>query len=541
MSNPFDQFDQAPAANPFDQFDAPKAAAVAPAPVNPGLAMALGGDPTMMSYSPQTSGYDTRKAVDAPDQLLAVGAPAVGMAAGAAYGGIPGAVAGGMAGNALSQGFNNLTGTQQGFRPGEMAASGVMGLVPGGATADSTAWQIARQAGKLAATNVAAKTTETLIDQKRLPTKGEVATAAATGAVAAPLGAALDSGANSASVSSAAKLDATRAASIKAIKEAGWDLPPAETSSVPAANLPPGTVATKLTKWADPKAVTVDTIKSNQPVTNAKAATAIGLDPAHAISEEAIDNRLTEEAAPFQAVADSSPQGKDLLEQWQTIKDDARASWNEYKGPARPKAALREAQALDDKADGVLDQLTKVAAQTDPNLVPAMLQAQKNMAMIHQVEMNTNLDTGEVNALGFAKALKKGVPLTDELAQIGHAAKTYPQYFRPASTVVAPEIAKSSGMKTAGGAAIGHLIGGTPGAVIGGGLGMAQNATRGVARSLLLSDAMQNGFLSRFAQPNYGTPSPDLLANLAKFGTMQAGQQPTPDQINSLMQAIPSQ
>lgn len=89
------------------------------------------------------------------------------------------------AGDMLAQGYRNVRGLQDGFSPGSVAASTIMGAVPLARPLTTArgvlpgAVNVAQAATVLGAVGAGGKAAQTLIDEQRLPTLGESAEAAA--------------------------------------------------------------------------------------------------------------------------------------------------------------------------------------------------------------------------------------------------------------------------------------------------------------------------------------------------------------------------
>ena len=96
--------------------------------------------------------------------------------------------------------------------------------------------------------------------------------------------------------------------------------------------------------------------------------------------------------------------------------------------------------------------------------------------------------TGGLNAQSFLKQQKAGAPLTGQAQTIANFANAFPMLSRAGENVAQGVTSHMIPVEMAAGAAAGHAFGGIPGAIAGG----LAPLTRGGARSLALSHALQS-------------------------------------------------
>ena len=107
---------------------------------------------------------------------------------------------------------------------------------------------------------------------------------------------------------------------------------------------------------------------------------------------------------------------------------------------------------------------------TDPKILADLKAARTKMAQIYDIERATDLATGKVDPMVFAKMVREGKPITGIGADIGQIAANFPSIAKvtPEQLHLAPTITRG-GL----GGAVGYAMGGPVGAVLGAGAGSA--------------------------------------------------------------------
>lgn len=466
----------------------------------------------------------------------AVGGAALGTMATPGVGTAIGGATGAAAGNAAAQWLNTKLGLQSKISGGQIAASAIMGGIPGGNLIEAPLLQAAKgAAGSLAATTV-----QTAMDEGKLPTVTQAAIAAGLGAAAPFAAKALDSGASATAVANKANLGATRDATLAEAKQAGYAVPPFETN--------PNAITNTLGSVGGKAATKQATTAQNQAVTTSLAARAIGLPENQPITLSAIRQQRAAAGQAYEAVGALSPQAAADLESLKQARFDANAQMKFYARSADP-SALKAAQASGAQADqleSALENHAAIAAQTHYqnavqsgatgpalqqaqdqaaqmySLVPAMRQARTLIAKTYVVENALNEANGEVSAPAIGALFAKGTPLTGPLATIGKFQQAFPRYAGEASRTPAPAVSALNPVLAAGTALAGGLTHGPAGFVLG---TVLPGAARAAARSVQLSPSLQSGLLSFLSRPNYGTAAPDVAGLLGRYAAMSAGQQ----------------
>lgn len=485
--------------------------------------------------------------------------PAIGQAIGAATGPFAPAMIpflgalGGMGGEAAAQ-FRE----GRGMRGGAIFGAGVAGAIPAAPFARGGI-SLVKEAGKQVAGNLAAKATETAVDEGRLPSVGEAGFATAGGVAGTALGKALDAGTKAAATTEKEIANAVRDQTLAAAQAAGYVIPPSRVN--------PSTVNKVLESLAGKAATAQEAVVRNQEVTNALARKAIGA-PANAPLTESLLRNIRQEAAkPYdeirtfakQAEADLDVLKKSRLtasnahelavqasepstvremaslakkaaadvDELKAAKFDANAYFTQFKKNGDPEAykkaitAKARADDLEEKIIGAAEELGK------PELAQALKDARVRIAKVHQVEKALNLGDANVSAPILGRSLDAGKPLTNELKTIAQTQQAFPQSMRDAS-----------GVPTAG---VNQLL------PMGAGMAAAQGQPQGMAAALMMaatgparSAILSRPYQSMMARPNYPVPQPDFLANAARLSAQAESRQPNPF-LQFLRDEFPSQ
>lgn len=440
-----------------------------------------------------------------------IGATA-GTAAEPGGGTVVGGGLGAAAGADLAQRANQALGFQKDYQLGQTVGAGIMGAIPGESLVGSGIGRVASSVAKHVAGNIASTTAQSLIDQGHLPTTQQVAIAATLGAAAPIAGKVMDSGSGMAAVAQKASPMAARDAAWSAAQREGIVVDPnAIKSSFP--NRVLGSIGGK----ADLKAAA--SLK-NGPLVNDLGVRAMGLPSGTPLDTNAINSALADAQAPYNAVRAISPDMDAAVDQLRILRYQAAKLQDQYENSV-PGASLKRNPELEqpirdanlaaaNQQNWIAQQLTKMGQS---GLAQKFASANVRLAKIGEVENAFDPETGWLSAQKLAARQTAGVPLTDELKTIAQIQKNFPDYVRTPNKIAPPGSNKLTPIVGAQMAYEGAKSAGPVGALA----GLIPFADK-TARSVALSPFWQRNMVN----PSYGTPQPDFLANMARFGTMSA-------------------
>lgn len=261
-------------------------------------------------------------------------------------------------------------------------------------------------------------------------------------------------------------------------REAGYVVPPA------AAN--PSWINKRLESIAGKAAVGQEVSARNQEVTNALARQAAGLGEDVPLSQQALSGVREAAGQPYKEVGSLSPIAGQDLEALKQARFDANAYYKHYNMSADPAslAKAKEAKSL----AGMLDQSLENEATSAgrPELINQLKDARTQIAKTYDIGRAVNPGNGDVSANVIGALLKKGRPLTDELATIGKMQQAFPAYMREGAKIPTPGVSKSEALAGALLGVGGVAIGGPMGAMAG-----AAPLMSGAVRSMILSKPYQ--------------------------------------------------
>lgn len=399
-------------------------------------------------------------------------------------------------------------------RPGAIAAAGFVNAIPGGQT-------LKQMAGRFSGANLAAKTIETGIDEQRLPTAGEAALAAGSGAAGAFLNKALDTG-STASAKLRAKnesVDSLRRQTAKLgdFGEAGkYVIPPSIATLFEGKS---SSLANAVDSVGGKAAVAQMATHLNQPITNSAIRQEFGISRVTPLSKAVLDDAAKPFAAVYGEVGSLSPNASMALKEFKQANADKADLFFKYKNAQISKPNMLEAaKTKDAEAAFWLGELRDEANKAGkPDLIPKLQEARTKLAQINLVKESVNDATGDIDAAILGDAFDAGIPLTGNLYKIGRFQNAFAQSVRDAATTPVAgvsQVARYMMPFATGGAAYANGLGPQVSAA-------ATAATMyapSVARKFALSQFYQN----RMA-PNYGTATPDPAAQFARVAAQTAG------------------
>lgn len=290
-----------------------------------------------------------------------------------------------------------------------------------------------------------------------------------------------------AELAAAQSRNSVRDETIRMGREAGYVVPPSAVHK-------PSFIGGRLESLAGKAALGQESALRNQPVTDALARRAAGLQEDVPITVAALRQARHGMAQPYRDVAALNPKAASDLEALQAARHASRTQWKHYNRSADP-AALASAQSADKQSAAwqkSLEGHAQASGKTD--LVQALIDSRANIAKNRTVQKALNRGTGSVDAAVIGRELDAGAPLTGELATIGRYQQSFPHFMREASSVPTPQVGKTELLASALLGGGGAMAGGPVGALA----GLAPFAS-GPTRSLLLSEPVQ----SSLANPNY--------------------------------------
>lgn len=457
-------------------------------------------------FSTERGGQVIKSAVKTLESLGArAGGPALGQSVGAMTGPVaPVAVPvlgalGGLGGEIYAQ-------RQEGTFPrfGQMLAATATGAIPGASVAKAGTGEVLRQGAKYALVNAAATYAEKGIDEKRLPTLGEVALAEAGGFGGAGLSKFLDKGARAEATRIAAQQDAVRRETLKAGRSLGLVLPP----SVPA----PGPVNNALNSIAGKAAAAQEATLRNQPKINDAVRAEIGLPIDAPLSPIAINTQRVAPNMVYDKIAKTSGAAAGLLANFKQSMADANDLYATYRAaPIKDPATLASAKAAETQAEVFKQGLSKVVA---PDLMAEFDAARVQLAKIGLAERALNVGDGNIDAKVLGEALDAGEKMTGNFRKIARFQNAFGRYVQEAAKTPPSGVDYLKAFtKIGAGGGIGYAAGGVPGAIAG---AAAMTASEKAARELALSPFYQRAM----ANPFYGSTTEDFPAGIARLGTM---------------------
>ncbi len=387
---------------------------------------------------------------------------------------IGGAIGGGI-GNIAAQTRRIQSGDQQKFSYGDLGATMLTSMVPGGSELKG-GMKLVKEGMKNVATNVGAQAVRTGIDEHRLPTAQEAELAAAGGVAGTAVGKVLNTDKSGKAIAGLMEQDAAENAIIQTAKDAGYVLPPSKIN--------PNAVNAGADFLAGDSAVSNDFSLRNQRVTNSLARKYIKLPENATLNDKNISQAVAQAKQPYDELRALSPQADANIDGLLQAKADANRAWKAYNRLPTPEV-LKVATENDALADMFHDELVTEATNAGmANMEKRLQKAKVDLAKIHMVEVALGPD-GNVSAKAFSRAGERGVPLTDEGKVIADTAYTFPTVTKDKRSI---------------------------GAIGSGKIPILDKYVR--------AGMANDKFQDRMATPRYDDPTMDPASNFARLGTM---------------------
>jgi len=261
----------------------------------------------------------------------------------------------------------------------------------------------------------------------------------------------------------------------------------------------------------------------NQAVTNKLAAKAIGLPEGEVITPTALKDIRDEAGLVYDeisklpvkpAVLPSSVMNRageaeidpaKMVYDLKLIRRNADGYFEAYKRSASPEdlAKAQQAKAAASNIENTLEKYTQSLGRDD--LLPALRDARQLYAKTYTIEKALNPVSGTVDAKAFARELKKGKPLTEELKTVAEFASQFPKAAQTTEIMGSrPQVSP-----------LDLGVGGMMAAILQNPKALASMMVRPAARAASLSSPVQNRLIQ-------GQITPEQ-ANLAKILMLQGG------------------
>lgn len=281
--------------------------------------------------------------------------------------------------------------------------------------------------------------------------------------------------------------DAIRRQSLNSIKDgvladgraAGYVVPPSEVN--------PTFLGNRLESLGGKAAIKQEAALRNQAITNDLARKAMGIADDQPISVGALEGIRRNSGKAYQEVADLSGIAKQDLEALKIARNEAQGWFNAYNRSASP-LDLAKAKAARDLSDQLEESLRNEAVAAGRNdLLPALVDARKQIAKSYTVQRALNPATGDVSAPVLGRLYDKGKPLSDGLETIGAFNKAFPKFTGTGTTTPAAGVSKAEMLSSGLLGIFGSVATGSPIGLLAAGLPLLSHP----ARSMALSGALQ--------------------------------------------------
>lgn len=262
-------------------------------------------------------------------------------------------------------------------------------------------------------------------------------------------------------------------------RDAGYVVPPSEVT--------PSFLGNRLESLGGKAAIKQDATLRNQDITNSIARNALGITDNQPISVGSLEGIRSAAGKPYQDVAGLSGIAKADLEALKVSRNEAQGWFNAYNRSASPLdlAKAKAARELSDQLEASLQAEAQAASR--PELVPALIDARKQIAKTYTVQRALNNATGDVSAPVLGRLFNKGKPLSDGLETIGAFNNAFPKFTGTGVSTQVPGVSKVE-------AITGGLLGVGTAAATGSPLGLLAAGAPLLshpARALALSGVMQ--------------------------------------------------
>ena len=165
----------------------------------------------------------------------------------------------------------------------------------------------------------------------------------------------------------------------------------------------------------------------NTKITEKLTRKALGIADDVPLTQGTMENLRKTAGKAYADVSSLSPQAAADLEALKVARNEATGWFNAYNRSARPDDLIKAktARALSDQLESALEAHAKAAGRDD--LIPALIDARKQIAKTYTVGRAVNDASGTVDARVFGRLYEKGKPLSDGLDVAGKFAAAFPK------------------------------------------------------------------------------------------------------------------
>lgn len=165
----------------------------------------------------------------------------------------------------------------------------------------------------------------------------------------------------------------------------------------------------------------------NTKITEKLTRKALGIADDVPLTQGTMENLRKTAGKAYADVSSLSPQAAADLEALKVARNEATGWFNAYNRSARPDDLIKAktARALSDQLESALEAHAKAAGRDD--LIPALIDARRQIAKTYTVGRAVNDASGTVDARVFGRLYEKGKPLSDGLDVAGKFAAAFPK------------------------------------------------------------------------------------------------------------------
>ena len=231
-------------------------------------------------------------------------------------------------------------------------------------------------------------------------------------------------------------------------------------------------------------------IKNND-VTERLVKNALGVADDAPLSNSLLNDLRKQAGTAYSDVAALSPQAAADLEALKTARNEASTWFKAYNRSARPDdlAKAKEFRTLAQNLEESLVQAANDANRKD--LIPALIDARKQIAKTYTVERALNDAAGTVDARILGRMKNKGLPLSDGLDTVGTFGAAFRNVAKTPDQIGSPAVHNLKAMLSMAMSGGGAMAAGPAGLLA----GAAPFVAPEVAKKVIFSRAMQNSLI----------------------------------------------
>lgn len=239
----------------------------------------------------------------------------------------------------------------------------------------------------------------------------------------------------------------------------------------------------------------------NTKITEKLTRKALGIADDVPLTQGTMENLRKTAGKAYAEVSNLSPTAAADLEALKVARNEATGWFNAYNRSASPDhlAKAKDFRALSDELEKALEAHAKAAGRDD--LIPALIDARKQIAKTYTVGRAVNDASGTVDARVFGRLYEKGKPLSDGLDVAGKFASAFPKAAISPQQIGSPgahnlKAGLAAALSAAGsGAGVATGLGGVATGGVGLALGTLPFIAPPIARSMMFSKGAQQALL----------------------------------------------